>query len=52
MVIANNTYTRPAKLLAQDNNIELIDRQMLSEWIYDVSRANSKVAKQNRGAIL
>lgn len=52
MVIANNTYTRPAKLLAQDNNIELIDRQILSEWIYDVSRANSKVAKQNRGAIL
>lgn len=52
MVIANNTYTRPARLLAQDNNIALIDRQTLSEWIYEASRSDSKAVKQNRGAIL
>lgn len=52
MVITSNTYTKPAQQLAKDNDIALIDRQTLSEWIYDVGHAESKSSEQNRGAIL
>lgn len=45
MVITNSTYSNPARMLAKDNQIPLIDRESLSEWIYEASRAN-------RGAIL
>ena len=37
MVISNSTYSRPAKLLAQDTNSILIDREELSKWIYEAS---------------
>lgn len=33
MVVTNSTFTRPAKVLALDNNCVLIDREMLSTWI-------------------
>lgn len=52
MVITSNTYTKPAQQLAKDNDIALIDRQTLSEWIYEVGRAETKTSEQNRGAIL
>jgi len=52
MVITSNTYTNPAQQLAKDNDIALIDRQTLSEWIYEVSRTDSKTSEKNRGAIL
>jgi len=45
MVITNSTYSNPARMLAKDNQIPLIDREALSEWIYEASRTN-------RGAIL
>jgi restriction system protein len=37
MVISNSTYSRPARLLAQDTNSVLIDREELSKWIYEAS---------------
>ena len=37
MVISNSTYSRPAKLLAQDTHCALIDREELSKWIYEAS---------------
>lgn len=49
MVITNSTYSNPAQMLAKDNNIPLIDRHTLSEWIYEAGR---KAARDNRGAIL
>lgn len=45
MVITNSTYSNPARILAKDNQIPLVDREILSEWIYEASRTN-------RGAIL
>jgi restriction system protein len=45
MVITNSTYSNPARILAKDNQIPLVDRETLSEWIYEASRTN-------RGAIL
>lgn len=39
MVITNSVYSRQAKLLAADNNVVLIDRQTLSEWIYVASKS-------------
>lgn len=42
MVITNSTYTNPAKALAQDNHIVLIDRQILSEWVYEAKRAEAR----------
>lgn len=41
MVITNSTYSYQAQALARDNQIPLIDRQTLSKWIYEVSRANA-----------
>jgi len=38
MVISNSTYSRPARLLAQDTNTVLIDREELSRWIYETRR--------------
>ena len=37
IVISNSTYSRPAKLLAQDTNSVLIGREELSKWIYEAS---------------
>jgi restriction system protein len=37
MVISNSAYSRPAKLLAQDTNTVLIDREELAKWIYGAS---------------
>lgn len=45
MVISNSTYSRPAKLLAEDTNSALVEREELSQWIYEAS------AKPNRKSI-
>lgn len=47
MVITNSTYSRPAQMLAADNNVILVDRHLLAGWIYRTGRN-----KPNRGAIL
>lgn len=47
MVITNSTYSRQAQMLAADNDVVLVDRQVLTEWIY-----NAAQNKPNRGAIL
>lgn len=47
MVITNSTYTRPAQMLAADNNVVLIDRSLLTKWINKTNRN-----KPNRGVIL
>lgn len=47
MVITNSAYTRPAQMLAADNNVVLIDRSLLTKWINKTNRN-----KPNRGAIL
>lgn len=41
MVITNSIYSHQAQALARDNQIPLIDRQTLSKWIYEVSRADA-----------
>jgi HJR/Mrr/RecB family endonuclease len=33
MVVTNNIFSRPAKILAQDTNCILVDRDVLSEWV-------------------
>jgi len=38
MVITNSTFSRPARELAKDNAIELIDRAVLQDWIYESSK--------------
>lgn len=37
MVISNSTYSRPARLLAQDTKSVLVDREELSNWVADSS---------------
>lgn len=33
MVVTNNMFSYPAKVLAQDTNCVLVDRDILSEWV-------------------
>lgn len=47
MVITNSRFTRQAQTLASDNNIPLIGREELAEWIYAANRK-----EHNRGDIL
>lgn len=47
MVITNSTFSKPAYEIAKDNDVVLIGRDTLSEWIYQTSRG-----KTNRGDIL
>jgi restriction system protein len=47
MVITNSTFTRQAYVLANDNNIPLIGREILAGWIYETSQNNP-----DRGDIL
>lgn len=47
MVITNSTYSRQAQMLAADNDVVLVDRQVLTEWIYNAGQNTP-----NRGAIL
>lgn len=41
MVITNSTFSRPARELANDNRIKLIDRSILEKWIYESSKATT-----------
>lgn len=42
MVVTNSVFSRPARELARDNGIELVDREKLMEWIYE----STKVVEQ------
>ncbi|MGH7218195.1 MAG: restriction endonuclease [Candidatus Microsaccharimonas sp.] len=35
MVVTNSDYSRPARILADDNNCVLVNRDQLAEWIVD-----------------
>ena len=53
MVITNSVFSNPAKILATDNHIVLVDRTILSQWIYEAERRSTKPAiRDNGGAIL
>ena len=52
MVVTSSVFSNPAKILAQDNNITLVDRPILSKWIYEANRKAAKPIEDNRGAIL
>lgn len=42
MVVTNSTFSRPAKVLALDNNCVLIDREILSTWIIEFQDKETK----------
>lgn len=53
MVITSSVFSNPAKILAADNHIVLVDRTILSQWIYEADRKSSRqVVDNNGGAIL